>query len=53
MKAVLFVSNGHGETAIAARIARETEKLSDERQVIAAHIGQLFGQARERLTKKS
>ncbi len=29
MKSVLFVSNGHGEAAIAARIAREIEKLSD------------------------
>jgi uncharacterized protein (TIGR03492 family) len=40
MKSVLFVSNGHGETAIAARIARETEKLSDLRCDHLALVGE-------------
>lgn len=39
MKSVLFVSNGHGETAIAARIARETEKLADVRCDHLALVG--------------
>jgi uncharacterized protein (TIGR03492 family) len=39
MKSVLFVSNGHGETAIAARIARETEKLSELRCDHIALVG--------------
>ncbi len=39
MKAALFVSNGHGETAIAARIAREIEKLSDLRCDHLALVG--------------
>lgn len=39
MKSVLFVSNGHGETAIAARIAREIEKLTDLRCDHLALVG--------------
>lgn len=40
MRSVLFVSNGHGETAIAARIAREVEKLSDLRCDHLALVGE-------------
>jgi len=40
MKSVLFVSNGHGETAIAARIAREVKKLSDLRCDHLALVGE-------------
>ncbi len=39
MKSVLFVSNGHGEAAIAARIARETGKLANLRCDHLALVG--------------
>ncbi len=39
MKSVLFVSNGHGETAIAARIAREVEKIAEIRCDHLALVG--------------
>jgi uncharacterized protein (TIGR03492 family) len=39
VKAVLFVSNGHGEAAIAARIARDVEQLSDLRCDHLALVG--------------
>jgi uncharacterized protein (TIGR03492 family) len=39
MKAVLFVSNGHGETAIAARIAGEIEQRSELRCDHLALVG--------------
>jgi uncharacterized protein (TIGR03492 family) len=43
MRAVLFVSNGHGEAAIAARIAAETRALAPLRTEHLALVGELLG----------
>ena len=42
---VLFVTNGHGEAAIAARIARELRAVSDARTHHFALVGAGFGDA--------
>ncbi len=44
-KAVLFVSNGHGEAAIAARIAEDVRALGDVRTDHFALVGAGFGSA--------
>jgi hypothetical protein len=45
VKPVLFVSNGHGEAAIAARIAGELRALGDMRTEHLALVGHEFGDA--------
>ena len=42
-RSVLFVSNGHGEAAIAARIAQETRALADVRTEHFALVGERLG----------